>query len=404
VLGGTVKITVVAPDQSESDDPRLNLFCFRPSVNTGWAQNNLPSRNSAGERISNPLLTFDVQYLLTAMGQSDYQQEILLAYGMQILHENPVLPRKLIRDALASPSLVSPGMPAGLMSAIAAANLAEQFEQIKIAPNFLSLEDTAHVWSALQTSYRSSMVYQVSVLLIESRKPARSTLPVRAFNVYVQPWNQPAIDDVISEDGPGTPILMTKRVALRGTNLRADNVIVKFLNTGAELTGGALTVTAERIEFSLPASARAGVVGVQVLQPIDMGTPPLAHSGFSSNVAAFVLQPLITKTGANYDVTPIAAAGSDPRRLRIGISPLVDAKQKAEVLLNRIEVPAGQPAYAYSFPAPDRPSDSPAASQLDFPIPGVAAGTYVVRVRVDGAESPLEFEAANGYVRPQVAL
>lgn len=52
---------------------------------------------------------------------------------MQTFHENPVLPRDTIRTALSSASLVTADTPANLLAAIAATELAEQIEQIKLA-------------------------------------------------------------------------------------------------------------------------------------------------------------------------------------------------------------------------------------------------------------------------------
>ena len=61
---------------------------------------------------------------------------------------------------------------------------------------------------------------------------------------------------------------------------------------------------------------------------------------------------------------------------------------------------------AYSFAAPSRAGDSPAgpSSEIDVPIAGVGAGTYLVRVQVDGAESPLGTDSAGIYASPAVTI
>jgi hypothetical protein len=403
-LGGTVRITATAPHLDDDDPPRINIFFHRPLPNTGWANDRLPARSGDGANVANPYLALDLHYLISAYAAKDYYNEILLGYGMQILHETPVLPRQLIRDALTSSTLVTTDTPAELVAALAAANLAEQIEQIKITPHFLSLEEHSQIWSGLKADYRPTAAYRVSVVLIESRKSVRSALPVRGFNVYAEPFNQPRIEDVIAADGPGTPILMTKRVVLVGQSLKGDNTRVRLPAIPAEITVAVADLEAQRITFDLPASARAGIQAAQVVRMLDMGTPATLHKGWDSNVAAFILQPLITQTAGVYDITEVAAGGGQPRRLQININPAVAADQRAELLLNQILVPSGDPINYYTLPATPRDPASAPVQLLEFPITGVAAGTYLVRVRVNGAESPLDFVAPQGYTQPQVVL
>jgi hypothetical protein len=62
---------------------------------------------------------------------------------------------------------------------------------------------------------------------------------------------------------------------------------------------------------------------------------------------------------------------------------------------------------AYSFVAPSRPVTSPPGpvKDVDVPIVGVAKGTYLVRVQVDGAESPLRVDASTGfYASPSLKI
>jgi hypothetical protein len=56
--------------------------------------------------------------------------------------------------------------------------------------------------------------------------------------------------------------------------------------------------------------------------------------------------------------------------------------------------------------APPRPSsDPPTAATLNVPLGDVAPGSYLVRAQVDGAESPVTFDAAAGaYNAPKVTI
>ena len=41
---------------------------------------------------------------------------------------------------------------------------------------------------------------------------------------------------------------------------------------------------------------------------------------------------------------------------------------------------------------------------ITFALTGVAAGTYLLRVQVDGAESELQVDAFNRFIQPQVTI
>ena len=47
-----------------------------------------------------------------------------------------------------------------------------------------------------------------------------------------------------------------------------------------------------------------------------------------------------------------------------------------------------------------RPPNDPPASSLDFPIPGLLAGDYLLRVQIDGAESPLTIGGSGVFDEP----
>lgn len=396
------KVSAIAPDKVPGDSVCINVFCFRTSINPGWAQDGLPARDASGDRVARPHLPLDLDFVISAHATKDFHAEILLGLAMQVLHDTPVLPRQLIRDALASPVLQTADTPASTLAAIADADLAEQTELIKFSPEPMSWEALSQLWSALQTQYRPSAIYRASVVLIESRAGARSSLPVRRYGVEAVPIRRPAISAVVAEDGPGTPIVVGKEVRLLGTSLRGEDTRVRVF--GAELSGEDLEVSAAEIRFELPAGARAGLAGVQVVHYLSMGTPPRPRRGFESGLAAFVLQPTIRRRNGGYAIDVIPAAGDEPRRLRVEVDPVVDPGQRAALMLNEFAPPDDRPAVALTVDAPPRDAGTPPASQLDFPIPDAPPGEYLVRVRVDGAESSLEYDQAGGYTEPRITL
>lgn len=419
---GNVAVTALSPDRidttSLNQQSQLNLFLYQATQNVGWRNVGLPSHDSRGERISNPPLALDLHYLMTAYGALEFHAEILLGYGMQLMHETPVLTRNAIRIALAPPTHVSGG--AGLpveLQALFTSELAEQVEQIKITPAVLNTEEISRMWTAFQAHYRPSAAYQVSVVLIESKKTTKSPLPVRARKLYVVPFNQPVIEQLKSQEKTGDPIVSDQPIltghnlVIAGRGLRSEIVRVGF--SGTEATPSDTNITDTQIIVPIPTTLPAGIQGVQVIHRRLMGSPPVPHRGVESNAAAFVLRPQIK----SINVSNPQGAGNDPRsaELTIETTPPIGDLQRVVLLLNElVPVMASPPedlrSESYSFIAPVRmtlspPSGPPGSSpSITIPIKGVKAGTYLVRVQIDGAESPLVSDAGGRYIEPKVTI
>ena len=113
--GGLVKVTALPPDlllEGTADKgSKLNLFMYQATPNQGWRNAGLPSRDSRGNRTANPPLALDLHYLLTAFSSEELHAEILLGYGMLLLHEHPVLTRTAIETALNAASVSGSGLP-----------------------------------------------------------------------------------------------------------------------------------------------------------------------------------------------------------------------------------------------------------------------------------------------------
>ena len=98
--------------------------------------------------------------------------------------------------------------------------------------------------------------------------------------------------------------------------------------------------------------------------------------------------------------------------VRLTVAPAVGPRQRVLLLLNErfvVSSPAPDPLptpRAYSFGAPSRAGDSPAApaTQIDVPVAGVQPGTYLVRVQVDGAESPVGTDSTGLYSSPLLSI
>lgn len=406
---GEVAVTSLPPDRIDVSDGnernQLNLFLYQVTPNAGWRNVGLPSRDSRGERISNPPLALDLHYMLSAYGTRDLHPEILLGYGMQLFHETPVLPRESIRKSLRPPlDVVDSDLPTRLRT-LFDAQLAEQIEQIKIVPQALTTEEISRLWTAFQARYRPTAAYQASVVLIESRRTTRTPLPVRDRLIYVVPFKHPAIEAILSQANPaapivsGQPILSGYRLVIDGQDLRGDDTVVT-------IDGDAIapaSVDDRRVTVVLPLTLGAGVHGVQVVHRLFMGSPPVPHEGVTSNVAAFVLQPTIVSAAvSNVQSQPGGLRNAD---VTVNVAPAVFDFQRVSLLLNEVNPPATRPAIALSFPARrDILSPPGSTTSIDVPLTDVVPTAYLARLQVDGAHSPLVSDATGAFVAPQVVV
>ncbi|MEY2521162.1 MAG: hypothetical protein QOF24_2921 [Verrucomicrobiota bacterium] len=390
----------VLPPANGADHNQLNLFLYRVTPNAGWRNTALPSRDDEGERRSNPPLALDLHYLLTAYGAERLNAEILLGCAMQALHESPFLTRDAVRTALSSGA--APGDPLGdMLRALGTSGLAEQIEQIKITPQTLTTEEMSKLWTAFQAPYRPTAGYLATVVLIESRRPTRQTLPVRERIIKAIPFQRPVVESVESAAGPAEPILASSTILIKGRQLRGPitSVVISGIKmvaaTADDLGENEIKITLPPV---LPDVLRSGIQSVQVVHEIDLGKPPAAHRAVESNVAAFILHPK-----AAFLFQP-----GVPGKVRVTFDPRVGRSQRVTLILGQRNPPPDTAGRAFNIAAPpENGITNPAledTATITFPLPEVPADTYFCRVQVDGAESLLTMNAASQFNGPTVTV
>ena len=388
-LGGNITVSAEPPDRIDNgaaSPDRINLFLFQATENQGWRNSGLPSRNADGDRISNPPLALDLSYLLTAYGSGPLHAEALLGLAMFVLHEMPVLTRDAIRAVAVAPP--QPPLLAGLQ----ASQLADQIEQIKVAPQVMSVEEISKIWSALQSQYRPTAVYKASVVLVESQRSVRPALPVRARNLKVIPFDRPVIELLQSQENnaapivPDQPILAGYNLIIDGNRLRGEITVV--LIDDIEIAPDDDQISPGRVMVTLPAALQPGLHAVQVVHRIafDPAVPNDTRRGLESNVAAFLLVPEIVAS------PPSAARGGVAS---LTINPAVGSTQRATVLVGR-----------GTIPVPARPAADPPSTNLAFTVPEdfFTGADQLLRVQIDGAESPLVADGSGLYVDPRIEI
>lgn len=362
-----------ASGQINANTTALNLFLYQSVPNAAWRNMDLPSQTRPGET-GQPPLALDLNYLLTAYGadDDDLLAHRLLGHAMRILNDHAVL----------SPSEIQAIFPES--------NLYDQIERIRLTPITLSVEEISKLWTAFQTNYRVSAAYQVSVVLIESKRPVRTPLPVltrgpvdplthQDTGVVVQANMLSPFPTLTGVTPPNEQLVAQLGDTLTLTGYHLDGTTVSLLITNV-ITGDTLTQnpagsgTATQVTVTLPnvptwpAAWAPGTYSIAAVV-----TPPSLGETRTSNALPFSVAPTITA------ITPgaITANGDGTFSLTVQLTftPPVRAGQHVLLLFG------GQ-----AFAAPPLP---PSTNTLTFTVASVAAGDYYLRLRVEGVDSLL---------------
>lgn len=398
-LGADFTVTALPPDRVVSDNAQqqatqLNLFLHRVTPNAALRNTDLPTRNRQGELVCRPRLALDLHYILTAVAAEELHAEILLGYAMQLFHETAILPRETIRAALQA-AVIDTILPEAF-DPIRASELADQVELIKITPHTLSMDDMSKMWTALQASYRTTVAYDVSLVLIERELPSRPALPVLTRGGHADPVSgrDPGVTlrpDLLSgvptlgsiEPGDGHPVMrLGGDVALNGYALDGGEATVRFSEPGT----GAVVELAPRS----PAAPNRLVVRLPSGAP-RAAADPLANTGNDPGVwriGSYTVDVRILADDGREAVTnalPLAlapastpAVAPDPAGVSITMNsqPRIRPGQSVAILAG------GQMALIETPAAP--------ADQVQAVFQGLPSGADVpVRLRVDGIDSPV---------------
>jgi len=356
--GADVAVTTTPPLE-EDDRIRINIFLYRAVESAPLKNQTLPTRDSQGRPINQPILSLDLHYAVTAYATGDQQSEMMLGCAMQALHETPVLDRALIHQVLT--------LDAGANSLVES-RLAEQIENVRIRHRNLPEEAFTRLWSTFHVPYRLTAFYEVSVALIQSDLETRATMPVFARPVPIShgtlgPWTP-----TLFQANPSTA-MAGETVTLAGIGLTGQNVQIQVESRRGSVPIPPLNVPPDSasegaIDFDVPDSWPAGVYELRVtLEPVGGGNRR------PSNPIAFTVAPSFTVNAVNRN-------GALPGlvTLELTVVPEVQTAQPVALILGS-QIITGPPTLA--------PTGTLTFANIDIP-----AGTFATRLRVDGIESP----------------
>jgi hypothetical protein len=376
---GSVLVSAKAPDivqqgLAASNAPlQVNLFLHQVTYNQGWRNAGQPVLAADGQtRRSAPPLALDLHYLMTAYASEDTQAEALLGYTILQLHQFPVLARADITNALeAIPAATNP-----LAGSMATTGIADQIEMLKITPATLGREEMAWLWTALKADYRPSFPFQVSVVLIEPAVPYAQALPVLSRSLTVQAGAvaqlltvQPPSSQTAA--GPGDVLTLTGQALAVAPAGGTTTVMLANPRLGVQyptvLPAG--SVTATQAPFTVPddpANLPAGMYNLWLRYADATGAVIGATNVLPVPVAPKLTQPF--PAGA-------AVANAAGTLVTVGFKPQAWPRQTVSLAV------AGMAVAAPDFTAN--------AASFSFQFPALPAGTYVVRLTIDGVDSPI---------------
>lgn len=372
-----LEVTTQPPDRARNTktNNQINLFLYQTAVNAALRNMDMPRQVRSGES-SFPPLALNLYYLITAYGRNneDTLSHRLLGRAMRILHDHSVL---------SASDLLSPTEIRDLFSE---SGLDLQPERVRLTPAPMTLDEMSKLWMIFQTQYRISAAYQAAVLLIESTRPVKSSLPVlkrgsedRGPDVVSSP--SPLLNEVLPPNSqPGARL--GDDLILKGSHLDVQGLMVRFSslrlddyieieplqngNADQIRNAGQITVHLDD-QVEDPGAMARWVPGFYTVSLV-IRRPDMP--AWTSNEVPFALAPTI-------EISPNTGTEGD-LSLTVTSSPRIRDGQRIVLLFGESQVKAQTVI---------NPADESLPTTLNFIVPEVKTGSYLVRLRIDGADS-----------------
>lgn len=347
---------------------QVNIFLYHVLPNAALRNRDLPRTVRPGESALPPL-ALNLQYLVTAYGKGDNDRlaHRIIGRSMRILSDYPLV---------GVSQLFTPAEITGLLSG---SGLNLQPENVRITHLPLTLDELSKLWMMFQTDYRLSTAYQVSVVLIESMQPVRSTLPV---------LQRGKGDKGASVSATRLPILTGTEPAnsLPAVTLGSDlKILGMHLDTGGmkvRFTGTRLSAPVELVPVEVHDDA-ARVCIRNLAEDAAAYTKWVPGFYTAAVIVEIPGQPLLVSNEVPVAFAPAITitpqtAPTGTITLTITCTPRVHDDQPVLLLFGYTQVVAKSRS---------TPSDPVQPTTFTFDIKNAPAGTHLIRLRVDGVDS-----------------
>jgi hypothetical protein len=143
--------TLKSPDEDLPKSPAVNLFLLRVEQNPFFF--NAPLLRLDPNTVQEPGIGLKLHYLVTPCGVDQIEIQKCLGEVVRTFHETPVIP----------PSEFDPSIDNAV-------------EDLRVLLHPITLDEMVNLWRAFEKrSYRLSLVYEVSAIIIDSRNTSGVT-------------------------------------------------------------------------------------------------------------------------------------------------------------------------------------------------------------------------------------
>jgi hypothetical protein len=410
-----VTVTIAPPDVTVAgmDGPRVNLYLFQVIENAELKNQEIPGRGYPAA-YGKPPLSLNLRYLLTThsaletQSDADLNAQTILGDAMRVLHD---FGNRVDDLTITNPAAGPVGDP--ILDPV----LTDEFERVKLVLHPTTIDDITKLWSALsETNFRRSVIYEATVVQIETTEPVTRPRPVETRRVFVTPLRRPVIRAAYVTPPPTSPpgeirARIGDEITIEAEFTLADKLYVRLgtldpIRVSPPGDGYIRIVIPDDtypIDLDHPATTRSipatqqlrtGTLEVQVIAEhraegvaggLDHGAPVSAARRYGSNLALLQLVPRITKV-----TPPTPPGGTASTVLHVEGTRLWHPRARvAEVIIAdaavRIRPPrAGDPWIA---PTPIIVEVPVADAAQQLPVQAATDPPYPVAVEVDGARS-----------------
>ncbi len=405
----TPEVTFAPPDVTvPADGPRVNIYLLH--VIESAELKNQPILDTAPPgAYGHPPLSLNLRYLITTHSASEAQQDsdlnaqTLLGDAMRVLHD--------FGNQIASLAIINPvAGPVG--DPVLDASLLNEFERIRLTLQPAPLDELTRVWSAFgEANFRRSVIYEVSVVQIETTIVAVRPLPVRQRRILAAIRQRPVILDAYASVPPETAkgeqrLRVGDSITIEATGTLIDKLYIRLgsldpIRVPPALTPLRLDVPDDVYPIDLDHPATRPIPPVQQLQPgllevqllaeqnedgvqggLDRGSQVTMQRRQGSNIVLMQLVPGVA--------TVVPPSGNAATLLQVvGTRLWSPAASVAEVVVGNAAIrirPPG-PGDAWTAPTPTQ-VQVPMADAVGLLPPQAATDPpYPVAVEVDGARS-----------------
>ena len=386
-LPGTL-VTTVRPDSitNAQKERKVNLYMYQAVPNKEFNSSNSSSYKLNKGITKGKAVSLDLYYIISFYGnEQELEPQQLLGSTIKSLIDRPTVDAEIMESTLFQAKFLYNS------------TLSEQTQQIKFAPAMTEPNEIVRIWSAMfKYPYALSVIYQGKAVLIQGEKLGKSPLPIRERQLALSS-TPPKIENITVEGGNNRAITKVSTLLIQGSQL--DHNLIKVKIGEAILTPQ--KVSQGEIKLRLLEEAENLRPGTQNLQIIhyqfEERNEEYITKAVSSNKIELVLRPKIV-TIAILNLTENWQQQCSGQ-IQVDVDLLVEQKQQVYLILNEIN---NSESEDYIFKGQKR---NELQQSLFFAINGIKAASYLVRIKIDNADSLLEIDPiTEEYCNPVIDL